>query len=77
MSAQLYQEVVLNSDVPERGLRCGDLGTVVHVYPTGGFEVEFFTASGKTCAVVTLREVDVRPVSDNELVAVRALAPTG
>jgi hypothetical protein len=53
------------------------MGTVVHVYPNGGLEVEFFTASGKTRAVVTLRQGAVRMTSDNELVAVRALDPTG
>ncbi|MDX2054571.1 MAG: DUF4926 domain-containing protein [Polyangiaceae bacterium] len=77
MSDQLYQEVVLTTDVPEHGLRSGDMGTVVHAYPNGGFEVEFFTASGKTRAVVTLRKADVRVASDNELVAVRSLDPTG
>jgi hypothetical protein len=77
MAPQLFQEVVLAIDVPEHGLRCGDMGTVVHVYPSGGLEVEFFTASGKTRAVVTLRQDAVRMASDNELVAVRALDPTG
>jgi hypothetical protein len=77
MSTQLYQEIVLAADVPEHGLRRGDMGTVVHVYPNGGFEVEFFTASGKTRAVVTLRQSDIRLASDNELVAVRPLDPTG
>ena len=74
---QLLEEVVLTRDVPENGLRRGDLGTVVHLYPTGGLEVEFFTASGKTRAVVTLRMTDVREVTDDELVSVRSLDSTG
>jgi hypothetical protein len=73
----LLEEVVLARDVSEEGLRRGDIGTVVHVYPTGGFEVEFFTASGKTRAVVTLRAEHVRLATDNELVSVRALDSTG
>lgn len=77
MSEQLYQEVVLATDVPQHGLRRGDMGTIVHIYPGGGLEVEFFTASGKTRAVVTLRKDDVRTASDHEIVAVRALDPTG
>jgi Domain of unknown function (DUF4926) len=77
MSEQLHQEVVLTADVPEHGLLRGDMGTVVHVYPTGGFEVEFFTASGKTRAVVTLSQNAVRLTADNEIVAVRALDATG
>jgi hypothetical protein len=74
---QLLEEVVLTRDVPEDGLRKGDIGTVVHLYPTGGLEVEFFTASGKTRAVVTLETADVREVSDDELVSVRSLDSTG
>ncbi len=74
---QLLEEVVLTRDVPEDGLRKGDIGTVVHLYPTGGLEVEFFTASGKTRAVVTLRTADVREAADDELVSVRALDSTG
>jgi hypothetical protein len=74
---QLLEEVVLTRDVPEDGLRKGDIGTVVHLYPTGGLEVEFFTASGKTRAVVTLETADVREGSDDELVSVRSLDSTG
>jgi hypothetical protein len=74
---QLLEEVVLTRDVAEDGLRKGDIGTVVHLYPTGGLEVEFFTASGKTRAVVTLRTADVRDATDDELVSVRALDSTG
>jgi hypothetical protein len=77
MTMQLHEEVVLARDVPEELLRRGDLGTVVHVYPSDGLEVEFFTASGKTRAVVTLRTVDVRLATDDELVSVRALDSTG
>jgi hypothetical protein len=73
MSAQLHQEVVLTCDVPGERLRAGDIGTVVHVYPNGGLEVEFFTASGKTRAVATLRTADIRTVTDNDVVAVRTL----
>ena len=38
--------VVLATDLPEHGLRQGDLGAVVHVYEPDGLEVEFVTASG-------------------------------
>jgi len=76
MTAQLYEEVVLNRDLPAEGLKPGDLGTVVHVYQ-GGFEVEFFTAAGKTRSVVTLAAEDVRAVTEDEMVAVRPLSATG
>ncbi|MFW6012327.1 MAG: DUF4926 domain-containing protein [bacterium] len=52
--------VVLVRDLPEHGLREGDLGAVVQVYPPDGLEVEFVTASGRTQAIVTLEAADVR-----------------
>ena len=62
--------VVLTTDLPEHGLRQGDLGAVVHVYEPDGLEVEFVTASGRTEALVFLKVADVRPVVENDLVAV-------
>ena len=70
-----YEEldnVVLNRDLPEHGLRKGDLGAVVMVYEPDGIEVEFVRVSGATQALVTLRLDDVRPVGDEDLVAIRA-----
>jgi len=77
MTAALHEEVVLTRDLPSEGLKSGDLGTVVHVYEAGGYEVEFFTALGKTRAVLTLMATDVRELADGEVVAVRRLDPTG
>jgi len=65
--------VVLNRDLPEQGLRSGDLGAVVQVYDTDAIEVEFVTASGRTQALVTLTTRDVRSVSDEDLLSVRTL----
>ena len=71
MRYRTLDTVVLKKNLPEHGLRKGDLGAVVHIYHPDGLEVEFVTASGRTEALVTLRVRDVRPVSDNDLVAVR------
>ena len=49
------------------------LGAVVQVYEPGGLEVEFVSASGRTEALVTLEETDVRPAADGDLIAVREL----
>jgi hypothetical protein len=54
--------VVLDRDVPELGLRRGDHGAVVQVYPPDGLEVEFVTAAGRTQALAELRQVDLRAV---------------
>ena len=67
--------VVLLKDVPEAGLRTGDLGAVVLVYGTEALEVEFVTASGRTQALLTLPIHDVRPVRDDDLLAVRSALP--
>ncbi len=71
MRYEQLDEVVLNKDLPERGLRKGDLGAVVMVYEPDGIEVEFVRVSGQTQALVTLRVDDVRPVGDEDLVAMR------
>jgi hypothetical protein len=76
MTYKVADTVVLTRDLPEFGLRAGDLGAVVHVYEPDGLEVEFVTASGRTEALVTLSTPDVRPVADSDLVAVRPFRPT-
>ena len=63
--------VVLEKDLAAVGLKKGDLGAVVELYEPDGLEVEFVTASGRTEALVTLTESDVRSVVENDLVAVR------
>lgn len=64
--------IVLEKDLPEHGLKRGDLGAVVEVYEPDGVEVEFVTASGKTQSLVTLNVSDIRPAGDNDLVSVRS-----
>ena len=71
MRFKVLDTVVLSTDLPEHGLLQGDLGAIVQVYEPDGLEVEFVTASGKTEALVTLDVGSVRPVVDNDLVAVR------
>ncbi len=73
MRFQELETVVLNRDLPQHGLRRGDLGAVVQVYLPHGLEVEFVSASGRTEALVTLEEGDVRAVADTDLIAVRQL----
>jgi Domain of unknown function (DUF4926) len=67
------ETVVLLRDVPEAGLRAGDLGAVVLAHHRGdAFEVEFVTASGRTQALLTLGADDLRAVRDDDLLAVRS-----
>jgi hypothetical protein len=71
MRYQVLATVVLDRDLAQHGLRRGDLGSVVEVYEPDGLEVEFVTASGRSAALITLNDRDVRPVSDDDLVSVR------
>jgi hypothetical protein len=71
MRYRALDTIVLERDLPDSGLRKGDLGAVVEVYEPDGLEVEFVTASGRTVALVTLNARDVRPVADDDLVSVR------
>jgi hypothetical protein len=73
MTDELHS-VALTHDLPEHDLTAGDVGTIVFRYPDGkAFEVEFVTAEGKTLAVLTLRDDDVRALRDSEILHVRAL----
>jgi Domain of unknown function (DUF4926) len=74
MKFKELETVVLDRDIPEQGLRRGDLGAIVHVYEPDGIEVEFVTASGRTQSLVTLKLADVRAVGDQDLMSVRTLS---
>jgi hypothetical protein len=69
----LLDTVVLTRDIPHAGLRRGDLGAIVEVHGPNAFEVEFVAASGRTQALVTLTEDDIRHVEDSDLVSVRSV----
>lgn len=77
MTARFHEldTVVLIRDLPDAGLRTGDLGAVVMVYGDEAMEVEFVTASGRTQALLTLPVDSVRPVRDDDLLAVRSTPP--
>ncbi len=67
--------VVLTTNLPERGLQAGDIGTVVLVHQEGkGYTVEFMTLSGDTVAVITVPAERIRPIRTNEIAHARELA---
>ncbi len=59
--------VVLTRDLPEHGLKSGDVGTVVLVHGSDGYEVEFMTLGGDSIAVVSLESAHVRPIAADEV----------
>jgi len=67
--------IVLTQDIPDEGLRAGDVGTVVHIHgDAAAYEVEFMTLTGQTVAVATVLPSQLRPVSPRDLTHVRELA---
>ncbi len=79
MKFELFTRVALDADLPEHGLRRGDVATVVerHSARAGqepGYSLEVFNAVGETIAVVTVRESQVAPLTSKGLLHVRPLA---
>jgi hypothetical protein len=78
MTFELYNDVILTRDIAERGLRRGDVGTIVERHSAPGlaevgYSVEFFDMTGNTVAVVTVPAGALRLPTRADLPAVRAL----
>ena len=79
MTLALFQRAVLTQDIPEEGLRAGDVGVVVEHYPAKadvpeGYELEFFAASGQSVAVVSVPAAAVREAQPDEILSTRVVA---
>ncbi len=67
--------VALAYDLPEHGLKRGDVGTAVLVQGKGAaFEVEFVGYDGHTVALLTLERGQVRPLGASDIPHARELA---
>ena len=79
MKFEMFSRVALKTDVPESGLRRGDVATIVEFHQgrpgqEPGYSLEVFNAVGETVAVITLRESQMEPLSAKEILHVRPLA---
>ena len=65
---KLLEVVVLLVDLPERGLKAGDSGTVVHIFsqPNVAYEVEFVRDDDEPLELALLPE-QIRPADPDEL----------
>ena len=71
---QELESVILVGDLPEHGLRDGDIGTVVLVHPANsGYEVEFMTLDGQPLAIVSLFRSQLRPIARREIAHARTV----
>ena len=69
---QELEEVALTSDLPDYGLKSGDIGMVLHVYRQGaGYEAEFVTLDGELVTLVVLRAEQVRRTGADEIAHAR------
>jgi len=72
MSYSMLDTVVLAVDIPEHGLRAGDIGAVVEVYDDEAIEIEFVLGSGRIKALLTLPVAHIRPLAPTDIPAVRS-----
>ena len=77
----LFERAVLTRDLPDEGLRAGDVGVIIEHYPATaevpeGYELEMFAASGKTLAVVSAPAMFVRRATERDILTVREVAGT-
>ncbi len=82
MTLELYGEVALTRDLPEYGLKTGDIATLIDFvsHPNGGEEgcvLEVFNAVGESLAVITVPNSAVESLRADEILTVRSLIKTG
>ena len=80
---KLYQRVALTRDIPEHNLYKGDVAVVVEHLPgttasggEDGYALEVFNAIGETIAVIMVPASSVKPLTENEILQIRALSST-
>ena len=80
MKIDLFKRVALKRDLPDQGLRKGDVATIVEYLPgkntEDGYALEVFNAVGESISVVTVPESAVEPLTADKIPSVRPLAKT-
>jgi len=77
MKYELFKELVLTKDIPEKRLKKGDVATVVdyHPVPDGedGYSLEVFNVLGDTIDVITVPESAIELLTESEIFSVRSM----
>ena len=77
MSYELFEEVALTKDIPEKNLKKDDIATVVEHHPVSeredGYSLEIFNALGDTITLITVAESAIEPITKDEIFSVRSL----
>jgi len=78
MTLKLFEDAILMTDIPERGLCAGDVGTIVERHDAPGreegYSIEFFDMTGRTVGVVVVPASKLRPPTPADRPAVRVLS---
>jgi len=78
MKYKLFEEVVLNINIPGKNLRKDDVATIVEFHPVSegenGYSLEIFNSVGDTIAVITVPESSIKPLTAEEVFSARLLA---
>ena len=53
---EMFDSVALIEDLPDEGLVCGNMGSIVEIYNDGeAYEIEFVNGEGQTYGLLALR----------------------
>ena len=67
-----HDQIVLTSDLTEKGLKAGDVGTIVHLHPVGeAYVVEFMNLHGETMAIATVLSSQARLTTGQDITHAR------
>ncbi len=77
MKFELFERVAFVVDVPEEGIRKGDVATIVECFekPRPLYALEIFNAIGKTVGVIAVPETSLEALSEDERISVRHVIP--
>ncbi|MEP7290919.1 MAG: DUF4926 domain-containing protein [Chloroflexota bacterium] len=78
MKIELYEQVALRHDLPDYGLKQGDIATLVDYvpHPQSGEEgclLEVFNAVGESIAAIAVPVSAIEPLHADEILSVRTL----
>ena len=63
-----HDSVVLTEDIPEKGLKAGDIGAIVDAAQSGeAFLLEFVAYDGDTVALVEVTPSQIRPAGAGDI----------
>lgn len=74
-----YQRIVLRQDIPEHGLKAGDIAMLVEYVPSAtgredGSILEVFNAIGESIKLIVVGESQIESLQPDEIPAVRRMA---